>query len=113
RVTHQAERNIYLPQPNYLVFYQGRNIDVSKLEFIRYQDHEQKMFWKTVKSENGSARYDDGSVRFFRRDNGDTMVSIFGRQQFTLPLFWQIINLDNFPALKHVLFTHAYTTFFS
>ncbi len=113
RVTHQAERNIYLPQPNYLVFYQGRNIDVSKLEFIRYQDHEQKMFWKTVKSENGSARYDDGSIRFFRRDNGDTMVSIFGRQQFTLPLFWQIINLDNFPALKHVLFTHAYTTFFS
>jgi len=113
RVTHQAERNIYLPQPNYLVFYQGQNIDVSKLEFIRYQEHEQKMFWKTVKSENGSASYDDGTVRFSRQDNGETMVSIFGRQQFTLPLFWQIVNLDNFPALKHVLFTHAYTTFFS
>jgi uncharacterized protein (DUF362 family) len=113
RMTHQVERNIYLPQPNYLVFYQGQNIDVSKLEFIRYQEHEQKMFWKTVKSENGSARYDDGTVRFLRQENGETRVSIFGRQQFTLPLFWQVVNLDNFPALKHVLFAHAYSTFFS
>ncbi|MDH5586051.1 MAG: DUF362 domain-containing protein [Nitrospirota bacterium] len=113
RVTHQVERNIYLPQPNYLVFYQGQNIDVSKLEYIRYQEHEQKMFWKTVKSENGSASYDDGTVRFSRQDNGETLVSVFGRQQFTLPLFWQVVNLDNFPALKHVLFAHAYTTFFS
>lgn len=113
RSTHQAERNLYLPQPNYLALYQGQEIDVSKLEHIRYRAHEQSMFWKTVKSENGSARYDDGIVRFVRRENGETFVTIFGRQQFTLPLFWQLVNLDNYPALKDILFTHAYTTFFT
>ncbi len=113
RVTKQLERNLYLPQPNYLVFYQGQNIDVSKLEQVRYGQNEQKMFWQTVKSENGSAGYDDGTVRFIRRPNNETRISIFGRQQFTLPLFWQIVNLDNFPALKDILFTHAYTTFFT
>ncbi len=113
RVTHQMERNLYLPQPNYLALYQGKNIDVSKLEWIQYGAHEQKMFWKTVKSENGSAKFDDGAVRFARLENGDTRVSIFGRQQFTLPWFWEVVNLDNYPALKHVLVTHAYTTFFT
>ena len=113
RVVHQIERNLYLPQPNYLALYQGRNIDVSKLESIRYDRTEQKMFWKTIKSENNSATFDDGTVRFSRVNGGDTFVSIFGRQKFTLPLFWQIINLDNFPALKHILVTHAYTTFFT
>jgi uncharacterized protein (DUF362 family) len=113
RTTHQAERNLYLPQPNYLALYQGEEIDVSKLEYIRYRADEQSMFWKTVKSENGSARYDDGIVRFVRREDGRTFVRIFGRQQFTLPLFWQLVNLDNYPALKDLLFTHAYTTFFT
>jgi uncharacterized protein (DUF362 family) len=113
RVTHQIERNLYLPQPNYLAFYQGKNIDVSKLELVRYRADAQKMFWKTVKSDNGSAKFDDGTVRFVRLENGETLVSIFGRQQFTLPLFWEIINLDNYPALKHILITYAYTTFFT
>ena len=113
RVTHQLERNLYLPQPNYLALYQGKNIDVSKLEFIRYRADEQKMFWKTVKSENGSAKFDDGTVRFSRLENGETLISISGRQQFTLPLFWEVINLDNYPVVKQMLVTHAYTTFFS
>jgi uncharacterized protein (DUF362 family) len=112
RVVHQIERNLYLPQPNYLALYQGQNIDVSKLELIRYAKTEQKMFWKTIKSENNSARFDDGTVRFVRLRDGDTFVSIFGRQLFTLPLFFEILNLDNFPTLKHILVTHAYTTFF-
>jgi hypothetical protein len=113
RVTHQLERNLYLPQPNYLALYQGKNIDVSKLAFMRYRDDEQKMFWKTVKSENGSARFDDGTVRFSRLENGETLITIFGRQQFTLPLFWELVNLDNYPVLKRMLVTHAYTTFFN
>lgn len=113
RVTHQIERNLYLPQPNYLVFYQGQDIDVSKLEYIRYRQDRQQMLWRTVKSENGSATYDDGMVRFIRAGAEATRVSIFGRQQFTLPLFWQIVDLDNFPALKERLFNHAYTSFFT
>jgi uncharacterized protein (DUF362 family) len=113
RVTQQIERNLYLPQPNYLALYQGKNIDVSKLELIRYGRTEHKMFWKTIKSENDSATFDDGSVRFARVNGGDTFVSICGRQKFSLPLFWEIINLDNYPLLKHMLVTHAYTTFFT
>jgi len=113
QVTHQVERNIYLPQPNYLVIYQGMDIDVSKLEYIHYGENEQKMLWQTIKSENGSATYDDGIVRFTKTENGETLVSIFGRQEFTLPLFWQLVDLDNFPALKERLFNHAYTTFFT
>jgi uncharacterized protein (DUF362 family) len=113
RVVHQVERNLYLPQPNYLALYQGQNIDVSKVELIRYGKTQQKMFWKTIKSENNSAKFDDGTVRFVRLNDDATFVSIFGRQQFTLPLFLEIVNLDNFPVLKQLLVTHAYTTFFT
>ena len=113
QVTHQVERNVYLPQPNYLILFQGQDIDVSKLEFILYGESEQKMLWQTVKSENGSATYDDGIVSFKKTEQGDTLVSIFGRQHFTLPPFWQIVDLDNFPILKERLFDHAYTTFFT
>jgi uncharacterized protein (DUF362 family) len=113
RVTHQAERNLYLPQPNYLVLYCGKEIDVTKLEHMQYGKHEQRMVWKTLLSENQSAEYDDGSVTFTRAGAEQTRVCIFGRQKFTLPLFWQIVNLDNYPALKSALFTHAYTTFFN
>ncbi len=113
RVTHQAERNLYLPQPNYLVLYEGQIIDVTKLEYIVYGQDEQRIFWKTLKSENDSAVYDDGIVTFARTDAGETQVTIFGRQLFNLPPFWQMVNLDLYPPLKDFLVAHAYTTFFS
>ena len=113
RVTHQAERNLYLPQPNYLVLYHGKVIDVTKLEYICYGDQEQKIFWKTIKSENGSAEFDDGIITFAKTSNEETLVSVVGRQQFTLPLFWQVFNLDYNPPLKGFLIAQAYTTFFS
>ena len=68
RVTHQAERNVYLPQPNWLVLYGGSVIDVAKLETIRYVEDEHKIVWRTVHSSNDSATHDDGSVRFARVD---------------------------------------------
>ena len=70
RVTHQAERNVYLPQPNWLVLYGGSVIDVAKLESIRYDDDEHKIVWRTVHSSNDSATHDDGSVRFTQRPCG-------------------------------------------
>ena len=66
RITHQAERNLYLPQPNYLVLYDGKVIDVTKIECIRYQPDRRTIYWKTVASENDSASYDDGIVSFER-----------------------------------------------
>jgi uncharacterized protein (DUF362 family) len=111
RVTHQAERNLYLPQPNYLVLSDGDVIDVTKLEHATYGVAEHRMAWKTIVSQNGSARFDDGIVSFAREDE-DTRVSICGRQLFNLPPFWQAVNLDLLPELKTLLVTDAYTTFF-
>lgn len=111
RTLRQAERNLYLPQPNYLVLYGGQPIDVSKIEICDYAPTRHRMYWKTIKSENGSASYDDGVVSFLRSERG-TRVRILGKQQFTLPPFWQAVNLDLFPALKRTLVDHAYRTFF-
>jgi len=107
----QAERNIYLPQPNYLVLYQGKPIDVSKLEVVTYEANRRRLFWKTMASENGSASADDGIATFERGPDG-TRVTIVGRQAFTLPLFWQVFDLNMLPELKSALLTHAYRTFF-
>ena len=70
RPVRQAERNIYLPQPNYLVLYQGKPIDVSKLEVVEYAADRHRLYWKTVLSENGSATYDDGIATFERTSDG-------------------------------------------
>lgn len=112
RVTQQAERNIYLPQPNYLVLTQGKVIDVTKLEYVEYGDDWQRMSWKTVLSENESARYDDGVVSFERTGVG-TRVSILGRQLFALPPFWQAFDLSLLPDIRSQLVTEAYRVFFS
>jgi hypothetical protein len=111
RPVRQAERNIYLPQPNYLVLYQGKPIDVSKLEVVEYEADRHRLFWKTIKSENGSASHDDGIASFERTLDG-TRVIITGRQQFSLPPFWQVFDPKLVPGLKPKLITHAYQTFF-
>jgi len=112
-VTHQAERNIYLPQPNYTAFSGGQPIDVSKLEYVEYSDTVHKIYWRTIKSENNSARFDDGTVAFTRTAHGETLVSVVGRQEFVLPPFWQMMQLDLNPALKDYLVADAYKTFFT
>jgi uncharacterized protein (DUF362 family) len=112
RPIRQAERNIYLPQPNYLVLFHGKPIDVTKLERVTYSHSQHSLFWKTIHSNNGSAQYDDGKATFSRTKEGNTAVSIVGRQLFTLPLFWQVFNLEFAPDLRSALVTSAYQTFF-
>jgi uncharacterized protein (DUF362 family) len=111
RSIRQAERNIYLPQPNYLVLYHGKYIDVTKLEVVKYEDNCHQLFWKTIRSENESATFDDGIARFERTDDG-VKITITGRQLFSLPLFWQVFDLNLIPELKAALITDAYRTFF-
>jgi hypothetical protein len=113
RPIHQVERNIYLPQPNYLAFWGGKPIDVCKIEFVEYTTDFARMYWKTVASPNGSAIHDDGQLTFADAGAGRTSIMISGRQHFTLPLFWQAVDLDRFPALKNELVTDAYRKFFS
>jgi uncharacterized protein (DUF362 family) len=111
RVRFQAERNLYLPQPNYLVLSQGEPIDVSKIEVCEYSRIDHRMFWKTIRSENNSAIYDDGIVSFLKIGD-DTRVRIVGRQLFVLPPFFEAMHLDLAPQYKASLVTHAYKTFF-
>jgi uncharacterized protein (DUF362 family) len=111
RPTRQVERNLYLPQPNYLTLYQGQPIDVTKIEAARYDADEQRLYWKTIRSRNGSAEADDGLVVFARSGSG-TEVTIYGKQKFTLPPFWKLFDISLIPALETGLTTHAYRTFF-
>ncbi len=112
RVQYQAERNIYLPQPNWMVLFGGKTIDVGKLEVIKYETGRQTIFWRTVTSANQSADFDDGQVTFAQHEGG-TLVTIVARQKFALPLLWQALNLDFLPQLKDLLVSAAYVTFFS
>jgi hypothetical protein len=112
RVTRQLERNLYLPQPNYTALGGGVVIDVTKIETVDYAPARQQMFWKTIKSENASAIADDGIVTF-EALGGDTLVTIWGRQQFCLPPMWAVIDRDLTPAMKRVLVAEAYHRFFA
>ncbi|HET7879284.1 MAG TPA: hypothetical protein VFL55_00250, partial [Acetobacteraceae bacterium] len=51
-------------------------------------------------------------IATFERDGSGTQVTITGRQQFTLPLFFQVFDPEMVPGLKPRLVTHAYQTFF-
>lgn len=112
RVLFQAERDVYLPQPNWMTLFNGSFIDVCKLEYIDYQEDSQTMYWRTVASPNDSAQYDDGMVTF-QQHAGGTLVQIVARQQFELPLFWQALKMDYFPQIKDVMVSDAYIRFFS
>lgn len=112
RVTRQVERNLYLPQPNYTAIGGGVAIDVTKIETIEYTPRRQRMFWKTVKSENDSAIADDGIVTFEALGE-DTLVTIWGRQHFRLPPIWAAIDQGLDPAMKQALVSQAYGQFFN
>ena len=113
RITHQAERNIYLPQPNWMAAFGATVIDVCKIELIHYKNDYHRIFWRTVSSLNNSASFDDGIVTFARDGNNGTKITIVARQKFKLPLVWEIINLDKIPEIKDFLVSNSYITFFS
>ena len=113
RVVHQAERNLYLQQPNWMVLFGGEIIDVEKLETISYRKDWQTIYWRTVRSPNDSARYDDGSVSFIRTRASQTTVKIFSRQQFALPLFFNVFDFNLAPGIRDPIIESAYTTFFA
>lgn len=113
RVIRQAERDIYLPQPNWIVLFGGEAIDVGKLDVIRYEEDRQQIFWRTVTSANGSAEYDDGIVTFARAPGDHTTITIVARQKFARPPAIEALRLDRFPQLEDTLVSEAYTTFFA
>lgn len=113
RVVRQAERNLYLPQPNYLAVWGGEPIDVCKIELVQRSATEQRLLWRTIDSLNGSATWDDGTLTFTDLGADGTRVTVRGRQLFTLPPAWSGINLDLAPELKTPLVEDAYRRFFT
>jgi len=113
RVVRQAERNLYLPQPNYLAIWGGEPIDVCKIELVQRGVNEHRLLWRTVDSLNGSATWDDGSLTFTGLGPDGTRVTVRGRQLFTLPSAWAGIDLDLLPELKTPLVEDAYRRFFT
>lgn len=110
--TRQAERNLYLPQPNYLAAWGGEPIDVCKIELVERAPDRHRLTWRTVSSPNGSAAFDDGSLTFSRTTAG-TRVVVRGRQLFALPTTWAGIDLAAVPELRNPLLEEAYRRFFT
>lgn len=110
--TRQAERNLYLPQPNYLAAWGGEPIDVCKVELVERSADRHRLTWRTVSSPNGSAEFDDGSLTFTRTPSG-TLVVVRGRQLFALPPTWAGIDLAAVPELRNPLLEEAYRRFFT
>ena len=110
--TRQAERNLYLPQPNYLAAWGGEPIDVCKIELVERSADRHRLTWRTVSSPNGSAEFDDGSLTFTRTRSG-TLVAVRGRQLFALPATWAGIDLAAVPELRNPLLEEAYRRFFT
>lgn len=113
RVTRQAERNLYLPQPNWIALSGGRFIDVCKLEVVHYDGDEHRIAWRTMSSPNGSAVFDDGTVAFTRHGSAQTEVTVAGLQEFTLPPFWAALEPYLVPAVKDALVEESYRRFFT
>ncbi|WP_330475238.1 hypothetical protein [Terrabacter sp. C0L_2] len=109
----QAERNLYLPQPNYLAAWGGEPIDVCKIELVERGPDRHRLLWRTVSSPNGSAAHDDGTLTFERTGDGATLVTIRGRQLFTLPPVLDAVDLPSVPELHGPLLEEAYRRFFT
>jgi hypothetical protein len=111
RVARQAERNVYLPQPNWTALFGATPIDVEKTEIVAYDKDWQRIWWRTVHSPNQSALWDDGSVEFRRSSDGRTAVTIFTRQKFHLPPALGQLRVEQFPSLYEALVASAYNNF--
>lgn len=112
RPLRQAERNIYLPQPNWTGVFGGEEIDVEKLEVMTYADDAHRIDWRTVLSPNNSADSDDGAMTFLRTPAGQTEVQIIARQRFRLPTVLAAARIERWPVVHGELVADAYARFF-
>jgi uncharacterized protein (DUF362 family) len=111
RCIHQLERTVFLPQPNLFVLVNGKDIDVTKIEKIEYGDGFQKLFWKTVLSDNGTGVYDEGTVTF-REKNFRTRIRIMARQKFLYPWALRWARMDLWHGLRRFFMLRIYRGFF-
>jgi uncharacterized protein (DUF362 family) len=110
RCIHQIERTVFLPQPNLFVLANGKDIDVTKIEKIDYGAGFQKLFWKTVKSDNDTGVYDEGTVTF-KQHNFRTRISIMAHQKFLYPWALRWVRMDLWPGLRRFFMLRIYRGF--
>ncbi|MGV1010243.1 MAG: hypothetical protein ACOYBY_16825 [Dermatophilaceae bacterium] len=113
RPVRQAERNVYLPQPNAAAAFGGKPIDVCKIELVERAETAHRLRWRTVFSPNGSARSDDGTLSFEDTGRGTVRLVVSGRQEFTLPPALDPRLLARVPGLLDALTTESYRRFFT
>jgi uncharacterized protein (DUF362 family) len=111
RCIHQLERTVFLPQPNLLVLANGKDIDVTKIEKIAYGTSFQKLFWKTVLSDNHTGVYDEGTVTF-EQHNFKTRIRIMAHQKFLFPWALKWARMDLWPGLRRFIMLRIYRGFF-
>ena len=111
KCVYQLERTVFLPQPNWFVLLNDQDIDVTKIEKIIYDVGCQKLYWRTVWSDNGSGIYDEGLV-VFRRHNYKTRISIMAHQRFLYPWVLRWARLDLWPWLRRYIMVPIYRKFF-
>jgi hypothetical protein len=111
RCIYQLERTVFFPQPNVFVFLNDKDIDVTKIEKINYDIGSQKLFWKTVLSDNGTGVYDEGMVAF-ERHNYRTRIRLMAHQRFLYPWALSWARMDLWPGLRRVIMLHIYRKFF-
>ena len=111
RCIHQLERTVFLCQPNKFVLFNGSNVDVTKIEWIKYRKDIQKIIWRTVSSDNNSAIYDDGTVTF-EQLNGRTRIRIMVHQSFVNPPVLSWMQLNYYPGLRRLFMVRGFRRFF-
>jgi uncharacterized protein (DUF362 family) len=111
RRIHQLERTVFLPQPNLFVLANGEDIDVTKIEKIEYGDGFQKLYWKTVLSDNQTGVYDEGTVAF-ERHNFRTRIRIMAHQKFLYPWALRWARMDLWLGLRRFIMLRIYRRFF-
>lgn len=111
RCIHQLERTVFLPQPNLFVLANGKDIDVTKIEKIVYGVGFQKLFWKTVLSDNGTGVYDEGTATF-EQHNCRTRIRIMAHQKFLYPWALRWARMDLWLGLRRFIMLRIYRRFF-
>jgi hypothetical protein len=112
RAVRQVERNLYLPQPNWVAAVGGEPIDVEKVERLVYTADRHELWWRTIRSPNSSAESDDGLMSFLRTPANQVEVKIFARQRFRLPTGVAALGVERWPTIHRELVSDAYSRFF-
>lgn len=112
RCVHQIERTVYLPQPNLLTIFNAKDIDLTKIEWITYENDFHKIIWKKLFSDTHTANYDDGAI-VFERDDCRTKIRILVRQEFPFPYVLRWLKLHYMPRLRRWVMVSVYRHFFN